>query len=177
MPHMFTIVGSSASGLGALGINGSAFLIQLVTFVIGYFVLRHFAFGPIIKILDERRAKIEKGVQLSDQMQRDRETLDKTIKEANHEARRKADAIIADANDAAKAVLRDVEATASAKADAIIQEAQERSVQEAARMRRSIESEVTSLISEVTEALIHEKVDASKDASLIQRALREQLPQ
>ena len=39
-----------------LGVDGKAFVIQLITFVLAYLVLRRYAFGPILKVLRERRA-------------------------------------------------------------------------------------------------------------------------
>ncbi|HVI60742.1 MAG TPA: ATP synthase F0 subunit B, partial [Candidatus Saccharimonadales bacterium] len=66
----------NASGLGALGFDPKAFLIQLTTFVLAYLVLRRFAFGPITKLLDERRETIERGVKLGEDMQKEKAVLE-----------------------------------------------------------------------------------------------------
>ena len=63
---------SSSSGLGSLGIDGKAFIIQLVTFLLAFWVLKRWAFGPIIKIMDQRRKTIEDGVSLGEQMKKDK---------------------------------------------------------------------------------------------------------
>ena len=42
------------------------------------------------------------------------------------------------------------------------------------QMRKQLEQEVVSLISDATETIIGEKVDAKKDAALIDRALQGQ---
>ena len=49
--------------LGNLGINGKLFMAQLINFAILFFILRKFAYQPILKVLDERKDKIDKGEQ------------------------------------------------------------------------------------------------------------------
>lgn len=163
---------SSSSGIGALGVSGQAFLIQLLTFVVAYFLLRHYAFGPILKVLQERRETIEQGVKLGEEMKVERAKLDEQVDKELHDARRKADAILAEAHDAAKDVNREAEEKARAKADNILAEAKSRIEQEAQAARRGLEKEIVGLISDATEAIIDEKVDAKKDAVLIDKALK-----
>jgi F-type H+-transporting ATPase subunit b len=43
------------------GVDWPHFIAQLVLFLIVYFVLSKFAFGPLLKILDERRKRIEES--------------------------------------------------------------------------------------------------------------------
>lgn len=172
---LFTHFGeSSSSGLGALGVDGSAFLIQLITFVLAFLVLRRFAFGPILKVLRERRETIESGVKLGEQMKKEQEKLAAQVDKTLHEARQQADGIIASAQDTGRQAVRDAEEKARTKAAGIITEAESRITQETARARQQLENEVVGLISEVTEAIIDEKVDAKKDAALIDRALKAQ---
>jgi len=172
MLQLVSIFGDNSSGLGALGVSGSAFIIQLITFVLAYLVLRKWAFGPILKILRERRETIDKGVQLGEQMQKKQAELEEQINKTLHEARVQADGIVAGAEDTARQVVHDAEDTARTKADNIIKEGQERGEQEVAHARKALEKELVGLVSEVTEAMIGEKVDAKKDAALIDKALK-----
>ena len=175
MLHTLTYFGAeSTSGIGALGINASSFVIQLLTFVFAYFVLRKYAFKPILKVLDERRETIESGVRLGEEMQKEKTELEIKVKKALADARKQADSIVADANDAARDNIRAAEDKARTKADGIIAEAHSQTEQEAARVRKQIEKEVVNLISEATEAIIDEKLDDKKDAALIDRALKGQ---
>lgn len=162
---------TSQSGLGALGVDPKAFLVQLITFVLAFLVLKRFAFKPIIKIMDERRELIQKGVTIGEQMQKDQQKLEEKIAEELQKARSKADDIIAAANDSAKEAIKEAEDKARAKADTIIAEAKDKTKQEMARARKQLESEVVNLISDATEVIIEEKVDAKKDAQLIEKAL------
>jgi F-type H+-transporting ATPase subunit b len=174
-PAVTTFAAESSSGLGALGVDGKAFVIQLITFVLAFLVLRRYAFGPILKVLNERKVAIENGVKLGEQMQKEKIELEASVAEQLHEARKQADAVLAAAHDDAKLTVREAEAKAKVKADAIVAEAHERTLQDIARARKQLEQEMVSLISDATEAIIDEKVDAKKDAALIDRALKGQV--
>lgn len=162
----------SSSGLGALGVDGKAFIIQLITFILAFVILKKYAFKPIIKVLDARRETIESGVQLGEEMKQERSKLDAEVEKALQEGRKKADAIIAGAQDTAKDTIREAEDKAKVKAANIVKEAESRIVQDTARARKQLESELVGLISDATEAIIDEKVDSKKDAELIERALK-----
>lgn len=170
---LFTQFGAdtSASGIGALGISGSSLVIQLITFVLAYLVLRKFAFKPILKVLQDRRDTIEKGVKLGEQMQKERAELDRKVAAELHKARAEADGILAEAHETAKSTVRSAEETARDKAAGIVKDAEANAEQAVKRARKALESELVGLISDATEAIIDEKVDAKKDAALIDKAL------
>lgn len=173
MTGLFTQFGAEeSSGLGALGVDGKAFVIQLVTFVLAFLVLRRFAFQPILKVLRERRDTIESGVTLGEQMRKEHAALEDKVEKALHEARIQADSIIAGAQDTGRQAIKEAEDKAREKASGILQEAELRIGQETARARKTLEKELVGLISDATEAIIEEKVDAKKDAALIERALK-----
>lgn len=164
----------SSSGLGTLGINGPAFLIQLITFLIVFLILRQWAFKPILRILQQRRDTIEQGVNIGEQMKKEQVELEQKVTEALHEARKKADDIVANAEAQARQAVQDAEDKALQKADGIITAAKDRIAQDTSRARKQLESEVANLVADATEVIIKEKVDAKKDAQLIDKAIKEQ---
>ncbi len=174
MTTILTQFGDSSSGIGALGLDGKALIVQLVTFVLAYLVLRRFAFGPILKVLKERRELIESGVKLGEEMKQAKAELAEQIDKTLHDTRKEADGIIAGAQEAARDTVREAEDKARAKAAGILTDAEARIATDTQRARKKLESELVGLISDATEAIIGEKVDAKKDAALISRALKEQ---
>lgn len=172
MITVLTQFADSTTGIGALGFDGKAFLIQLVTFVLALLVLKKYAFKPIAKILRERRDTIEAGVKLGDEMRKERAALSAETDKIMHKARQDADGVLAEANDAARQTIRDAEAKAQSKADNIIADAKARTEQDMARARQALEQEIVGLVSDATEVIIDEKVDAKKDATLIDKALK-----
>lgn len=174
MVNMLTNFADSSSGLGSLGIDAKAFVIQLVTFLLAFWVLKRYAFGPIAKLMEQRRKTIEEGVSLGEQMRKDKAALEAKVAEELAKARTEADGIIAEANDAARQTVRDAEDKAADKAAVIVKEGQERATAEMGRARKKLESQIVGWVSDATEAIIGEKVDAKKDADIIDRALKEQ---
>lgn len=164
----------SSSGIGALGLDGKALIIQLITFVLAYLVLRKWAFGPIMKVLNERRQTIEEGVRLGERMKQEQAELEAEVAKKLAEARKEADGIVNDANETSRQMIREAEDKARTKAAGIMQEAEDRIASETKRARKQLQGELVSLISDATEAIIGEKVDAKKDVQLIDRALQEQ---
>jgi F-type H+-transporting ATPase subunit b len=162
----------NSSGLGALGVDGKAFIIQLITFVLAFLVLKRYAFGPILKVLEERRRTIEEGVKLGELMKKEKAAFEQKMDEELHKARQEADGIIGSAQEAARDKIREAEDKARQKAGGILEEAERRIEQETARVRQQLEKELAGLVAEATEAVIGEKLDAKKDAELIERALK-----
>lgn len=172
MHILITQFGDSSSGIGALGLNLASFLIQLGTFIIAFLVLRKWAFKPILKVLNERRETIEQGVSLGERMKKEQAEMEQKVAEAMRGARSEADKIIAEASDRGRQIIADAEAKAKEKSENIITSAEERISQDIKLARSNLEKELVGLVAEATEAIIDEKVDIKKDASLIDKALK-----
>jgi F-type H+-transporting ATPase subunit b len=164
---------SSESGLAALGVDPKAFLIQLITFGLVFWVLKRYAFEPILKTLHERREIIENGVKLGEQMQKEKADFESKLEKLLTDARAQADGIISSAQDAGRVTVREAEDKAKQKAAGILAEGERRIEQETARVRKQLEKELATLVAEATEAVIDEKLDSAKDAQLIERALKD----
>jgi len=164
--------GDSSTGIGALGFSGSAFLIQLITFILAYFVLRRYAFGPILEAMRRRKETIDQGVQLGEQMKKEKAELEAKVDSELHAARVEADKILGEAHTSGRQAIQAAEEAARIKADGILASADDRIKQDTALASKRLKNELSGLVGEATEAIIHEKLDVKKDASLIDRALK-----
>lgn len=172
MLNVIAQFGDTSSGIGALGINLSSFLIQLGTFIIAFLVLRKWAFKPILKVLNERRETIEQGVSLGERMKKDQAEMEQKVAEALRDARKEADKVISDASERGRQIIADAESKAKEKSETIIASAEDRINQDVKLARSNLEKELVGLVAEATETIIGEKVDAKKDAALIDKALK-----
>ena len=173
MVHLlFAVEETQSSGIGALGISPSAFLIQLISFVIVFLLLKKFAFTPIVKLLEERRKTIENGVKAGQEFAKERAKMEKEHTEIVREARREADKIVANAHKEARDVIRDAEKVAARKSETMISDAEVRIHEETERAKRGLEKDIIGLVSEVTEAVVGEKIDAKKDGQIIDKILK-----
>lgn len=167
-----TYFGETSSGIGALGFDGKSFVIQLITFVLAFLVLKRYVFKPILKVMAERRETIESSVKLGEQMQKEQADMEDKVAQLMREARIEGDAVITGANETARQMIREAEEKARAKAAGVLQSAESRIVQDTARARKQLEKEVATLVAEATEAVLEEKIDARKDNEIIERALK-----
>jgi F-type H+-transporting ATPase subunit b len=162
----------TASGLGALGVSPSAFIIQLISFAFVFLLLKRFAFKPIVRLLNERYKVIDDGVRMGLKMEKEKEKLDEKVAEAMRDARHEADQIIAAAHKDAREIVREAEKTAAARAERIIEDAEARIADETEGAKRKLEKDIVGLVSEATEAIVGEKVDPKKDAEIVKNVLK-----
>lgn len=160
------------SSSGILGFNLQVFAFQLITFVLIFLVLKKFAFDKIIAILDERHKVIDEGVRHGQQMKKEREDFEKETSGIAREARHQADEIISDAQKEARDIIREAEKAASKKSDVILRETELRVNEEVEQAKRKLEKDVAVLVSDATEAVVDEKIDAKKDSELIDKAIK-----
>jgi F-type H+-transporting ATPase subunit b len=161
-----------ATGLGALGVSVQAFVIQIITFALVFFLLKKFAFDRVGAMLEKRRKVIDDGVRLGQKLERQRDKMDQEAAKITREARHEADRIIANANKESREVLREAEKSASRKTDTMIADAEARIHEETQAAKQKLEKEIVSIVSEATEAIVGEKVDPKKDAQIIENVIR-----
>jgi histidyl-tRNA synthetase len=113
------IFADSSSGLGTLGFSTSAFIIQLITFVLAFWVIKKFAVTPIVKMLNERRKAIEDGVSLGEKLRKEALDMEEKVSKELSAARHKADEIIDEAKETARSAVKAGEEDAVKKADEI----------------------------------------------------------
>jgi F-type H+-transporting ATPase subunit b len=163
---------ASSSSSGILGLNLQAFVIQLLTFIIVLLALRQWAFKPIAKLLAERRETIDSGISLGEKMRAQEAELAEKVGRELRKARTEADSIITNAEQEARATIQSAEETARTRAENLVDDAKVQIDLETQRQRVKLEKDLVGLISDVSEAIIGEKVDAKKDAALIDRAFQ-----
>lgn len=163
-----------ASGIGALGVEPKAFLIQFITFLLVFFVLKKYVFQRIVNTLEKRRKTINDGLRLTSEALEEKQKLEKEIALAHREARKQSDEIIAASKDQADGIISAAEEKAAAKADAILVEAKKKIEEEKQRAKRGLESDMVDLVIQATEFVAKEKIDTEKDKRLIADALKGQ---
>lgn len=169
---LFAADTSHASAL-PLGIDAKTLIFQFITFLIVFVVLKKFAVKPIVAMLNKRHETIDDGVRMGMTMEKEKAKFDKKLDAVMRETRHEADKIIANANKEAREIIRDAEKAAQRKTDAMFADAEARIVEESKQAKRKLEKEIVEMVSTATEAIVGEKVDASKDAKLIDKALKD----
>lgn len=157
---------------GILGVNGGAFVIQIVTFLFVFVILKKFAFNKIVKLLDERHKTISSGVRMGLEIEKEKARFDEELAQTMRGARHEADEIIAAANKDARAAVREAEISGQKKADAILVDAELRAAEESKQARLKLEKDIVGLVGEATEVIVGDKVDSVKDTEIIRKAMK-----
>ena len=87
-----------------IGIDWKVLLAQIVNFAILLFVLKKFAYKPILKVLNDRRKKIEEAIERSKSVDQKMAEIEILKEKILVEARRESDEIIKKAVEAAEQI-------------------------------------------------------------------------
>jgi F-type H+-transporting ATPase subunit b len=170
-PLFLLFASEQKEGIAVLGIDPKAILLQAGTFIILFLIIKKFALKGIVETLEKRRETIDKGVELGIEMEAEKAKFDESLQKMQQSARVEAEKIIAEAHQEAGAIIKAGEDAATQKVDGMLKDASARIEREMQTARQELQAEMLALVSEATEAIIEEKLDKTKDASLIQRAL------
>jgi F-type H+-transporting ATPase subunit b len=167
-----THASESAGGLAALGLNWQSFLFQLITFVIVLLILRQFVFKKLIATLEARRQTVEDSLKHAAETEEKLKKTEETIAGMLAEARKQADDVVGASHKEASQLVEAAEAKAVQRAEHIVKEAKSQMDVEITKAREALKTETAKLVAQATEKIIKEKLNATKDATLISAALK-----
>jgi F-type H+-transporting ATPase subunit b len=145
---------------------------QIVNFAIVLFVLYKFAYKPVLKTLNSRTNKIEKGLQDADAAGKKLEEIVEKEKEVLAEAKKEAQNIIKTAEEQAKANAMSIVLEARNQNEKLIETAKKQIEQEKDKMISEVKGEIAGLVIAATEKIIGEKLDKDKDKELIEKVIK-----
>ena len=156
-----------------LGIDWRLLIAQLVNFLILLFVLRRFAYKPLLKLLDERKQKIADGLANAQKAKSNLEEAEKERQEIISTAKKGASEIINLAETAAQKNREETLKEAKAGVEKIVTEARKQIDSEKSKMIGEIKSEISELVMLAAEKTASIKLDDKKDKELIEKIIKE----
>ena len=157
--------------LANLGIDWKLFLAQAVNFLILLFILRRYAYRPMLEFLQKRSERIEKGLKdaeaATQKLSEMGEKEKKVLKDARHEAK----ALIEAAETSAKK--RDAERLAETelKTKRFLEEARTKIEEEKVKAVSEAKQEIAEVVALSVEKILKEKVDKGKDKEIIEKMI------
>jgi F-type H+-transporting ATPase subunit b len=149
------------------------FIWTILTFLILLGLLAKFAWGPLLKALDERQATIQKSLDDADQAQQELASLQEKSAQLLAQARAEGQSIVAQSRAAAEVVREDLHQKAKAESAAMVKAAERQIQQETARAVEQIRHEVVDLSLSVASKLIKKNLTAEDNDALIQDSLNQ----
>ncbi|KIL37982.1 ATP synthase F0F1 subunit B [Gordoniibacillus kamchatkensis] len=151
----------------------SSFFIQLIAFLVLYWLLSRYAFGPLFGIMEKRRQHVQEQLQSSERSRKEAEELLKQQKEALQEARKEAYDIIEQAKTTASRQADDLLAQAKAEAARVKDEAVRDIENEKAKAVAALRREVSAMSVLIASKIIEKQVDEKSNEELINHYLKE----
>jgi F-type H+-transporting ATPase subunit b len=154
-------------------IDWKLIIAQLVNFGIILFVLKKFAYGPMMKMMDDRTKKIEKGLKDAQDSHKKLAEIAEKEKEVLVEARKAAQEIVAKAEAVAIKNKEEIIVESKKQAEKILADAAKKIELEKIQMFAEVKMQVASLVISATSKIIDEKLDLEKDKAMINKAIND----
>lgn len=157
--------------INTLGIDWRILLWQVVMFLVLLGMLRAFAYGPILKALEERQARIAKGLADAAAAEAFRAEADALKQKALVAAAQESQRIVADSKKAAEQLRAEAVAKTRVEVERMLKEGMARIEQERAAMMAGVETELEGLLAAAVGKVLDRAVDAKDHGRLMQDAL------
>lgn len=154
-----------------LGIDWKLFLAQAINFVLVFLVLKKFIYKPVLRILDERRKKIEDGLLKSKEAEQRLLETEKIKLQKIKEAERIASELLQEKQEKAKQLENQLILEAKEKQKILLEEAYKMIEEYKQKSKEDLHLEAKNLIKEILIKVV--ELDPQKiDEALINQALQ-----
>ncbi|RME94912.1 MAG: ATP synthase F0 subunit B [Verrucomicrobia bacterium] len=175
------LLAAAEGGLGQMvgevahrfGVNGQLLISQILSFCVVAFLLHRFAYRPVLRVLDERRQRIQESLENAEKIKAELARTEAARKEVLQKAGEQANQIIEEARTAASRVLEEETRKARAAAEEILERARQAGETELARLKAELRREMGRLVAETTGRVIGRVLTPEEHQRLIQEAERE----
>lgn len=151
---------------GDFGLAWGKFFAQVIIFILVYTILKKYAFGPIIGMLEQRRQRIADGEAKLEKITRDAAEAAKNSQAILDKAEADAARLVKEADDAAKLIQERRQQDAVASANTIIAKAREAAQLEQEQLMSQLKREFGRMVSDAT-SRVTGKVLNTEDQSRI----------
>ena len=158
------------------GVDWFKLIAQIVNFLVVLYLVNRFGFKPLLRLMDERAARIRKGLEDAEAAERDRELARAERAAALDEGRKEAQAMVARATKMAEDSRIEILAAARADAEQVTERARQEINAEKERAIAELRGQVADLALEAAGKLIRQQMDAKTQRRLVEEFLSEVTP-
>lgn len=136
------------------GVTWPKFIAQIILFLVVYWVLNKYAFGPILKMLNERRRRIEEGQHNAEKIKKQLAEAELRYQEVLRKANEQATRLLEEARTSSDAISQKQLQQAIKDAEGIVAKAQDTIVQERNKMIYEVKKEMVGLVVNTTAKVV-----------------------
>lgn len=151
-----------------MGINLTLFG-QMLTFLVFVWFTKKFVWPPVMRALEERRARIAEGLAAADRGQKALQDADVQVAERLREARQQAAQIIEQAERRGAELVEEAKGNAQAAGERMLAQARAELEQDTNRAREALRGEVAAIALSGARQLLEKEVDATTHRDLLDR--------
>ncbi|MDO8584633.1 MAG: F0F1 ATP synthase subunit B [bacterium] len=155
-----------------LGINGKLLFAQAFNFLVVFWILKRFVFPKIVRMIEDRKSTIEKGLAMHEEAQKEIARADITRKEILSRADAEAEQLMGATKVQAEARLREVEGRAKAVAEDMLQKAKAQSDTMARDALHGAKADIRAAAIMVAEKILLRKVTAEDDERAVEEVMK-----
>ena len=160
-------------GIGDLGLNLPVLIANIVNFTVLLIILRLVAWGPLTRMLDERREKIATSLSAAEQAKVQAAESERVMQEQLEAARREGQQLVAQAQEIASRIQNDARAQAQTDTEAMLTRARAEIQRERDSAIADLRREFADTAIAAAEKVINSSLDAPQHRRLIEEALAE----
>ena len=140
---------------------------QLVSFAVFVWFTMKFVWPPIVKALEERKAKIADGLAAAERGQHEQELAEKKAAERLHEAKQQAAEIIAKAEKRGSEIVEEAKTDARTEGDRLVTAARAEIEQETNKAREVLRVKVAELAVAGAEKILRKEINAAAHQDIV----------
>lgn len=144
---------------------------QIVSFLVMFWVLKRYAWKPLLSLLDERRNKIQSEFDEIASQKKDIDKLNEDYRERLKEIDSLAKSKMQEAINEGKHVALEIQQDAHAKAQAIISQARMDLQGEILKAKEQFKTEIINMVMTATEKVLDTKLDKEKQNDLMKNLI------
>ena len=160
----------------AFGVDVPKLIFQIVNFLLLLYLANRFLFKPVLKLLDERSARIRKGLEDAEAAERDRQLAQAEREKALTDARNEAQALLARAAKIAEDSRAETVAEAKAEAEKLVARAHDEITAEREKAMSELKAQVADLALDAASKLVRAEMNADTQRRLVDQFLAEVEP-
>ena len=141
---------------------------QMLTFAVLIWFVKGVLWQPMLRMLEERKKRIADGLAAAERGLKEQELGEKRAVQVIHEAREKANEVIALAQKRAAGIIEEAKEAGRAEGDRMITSAQAEIDQEANRTREQLRQEVIALALKGAEQILGREVDVAQHRAMLE---------
>jgi len=147
---------------------------MLVTFAIIFFILKKFAWKPILNMIKEREQGIEKALKSADDALETMRELKAGNEKILHDARNERDNMLKEARDTKEAIIAEAKTKAKQEADRLVAQARETINAEKMAAIAELKNQVATLSIDIAEKILKEHLSSDdKQKTLVNNLVKE----